>query len=26
VGQTAILSMKKNYFGTKTGVKVPINY
>jgi len=26
VGQTAILSVKKNYFGTKTGVKAPINY
>jgi len=26
VGQTATLSVKKNYFGTKTGVKAPINY
>jgi len=26
VGQTATLSIKKHYFGTKTGVKAPINY
>jgi len=27
VGRTATLSVKKNYyFGTKTGVKAPINY
>jgi len=27
VGQTATLSVKKNYFGTKTSVKeAPINY